>query len=91
LTDPYRFQTTSILIRLITGALHGYVYCLGAAQKVLMPTEAELLAGRLARLKPLFESLEAQCAQSEEAQTKFDRLKREMDDIRARIKVIDLP
>ena len=56
-----------------------------------MPTEAELLAGRLARLKPLIESLEAQCAQSEEAQTKFDKLKREMDDIRARIKVINLP
>jgi hypothetical protein len=56
-----------------------------------MPTEAEILAGRLARLKPLIESLEAECAQSEEAQVNFDKLKREMDDIRARIKIINLP
>jgi prefoldin subunit 5 len=54
-------------------------------------TEADELAARLARLKPLIESLEAECAASAEAQANFDKLKAEMGEISRRLKLIQRP
>lgn len=56
-----------------------------------MPTEAEILEARFARMKAIIQSLENECAQSAEAQAKFDRLKAEMKAIRDRLEVINLP
>ena len=40
--------------------------------------ESELLAARLARMKALIESLEAECSQSAEQRETFLKLKREL-------------
>jgi predicted nuclease with TOPRIM domain len=54
-------------------------------------SESEILKARRARIKVIIEFLENECAESAEAQAKFDRLKAEMEAIRDRLKVIDLP
>jgi hypothetical protein len=56
-----------------------------------VPTEADILEARFARMKVIVQSLENECAQSVEAQAKFDRLKAEMEAIRDRLRVINLP
>ena len=45
----------------------------------MSPSESEMLAARLARMKALIESLEAECSQSAEQRETFAKLKREMD------------
>ena len=45
----------------------------------MSPSESELLAERLARMKLLIESLEAECSQTAEQRETFLKLKREMD------------
>ena len=51
-------------------------------------TEAEILAARLARVRTIIESLEAECSQSAAAQAKFDKLKSEMDEIRRCLTIV---
>jgi hypothetical protein len=51
-----------------------------------MPTEAEILNARLARMRVLLDSLEAVCAASEEQRAIFLKLKREMDAATAALK-----
>ena len=51
-----------------------------------MPSESEILATRLARMKSLIEALEAACSQSSEQREMFVKLKQEMDAARAALK-----
>jgi hypothetical protein len=53
------------------------------------PSDAELLAARLARVKILIESLETACSQSAEQRNIFIRLKQEIDAVRTSLKPID--
>jgi len=53
-----------------------------------MPTEAEILAARLARMKILVESLEEACSQSASQHDTFLRLKQELDAARTALKII---
>jgi hypothetical protein len=52
-----------------------------------MPTEAEILSARLARMKALIDSLEAVCAQTVEQRETFLKLRQEMDAARAAMKI----
>jgi hypothetical protein len=52
------------------------------------PRDTEQLAERLSRLKALAKSLEDECAESAEAQAKFDALKREIDALSVRLAFI---
>lgn len=53
-----------------------------------MPSDSELLAARLARLKALAESLESACSQSADQRTTFAKLKAEMDAARAALEPV---
>ena len=53
-----------------------------------MPTEAELLKVRIARIKALLAELERECDTSAEAQETFRKLKAELDAARASLKNI---
>jgi hypothetical protein len=48
-----------------------------------MPTDSELLAARLVRMKVLIEALETACSQNTENREIFAKLIREMDAARA--------
>ena len=47
-----------------------------------MPTEAEVLAIRLARIKYLIDSLEAACSRSAEQRDTFQKLRQELQSVR---------
>jgi hypothetical protein len=51
-----------------------------------MPSEAEILAARLARMKYLIDSLEAQFAKSEAQRELFLKLRDELEAVRAAMK-----
>jgi hypothetical protein len=51
-----------------------------------MPSEAEILAARLARIKQLVEGLEAVCSHIPEQRESFVKLKRELDAVREALK-----
>jgi hypothetical protein len=56
----------------------------------MMPSEAELLAARLVRLKTIVDSLESECAASSIAREKFAALKIEMETVRAALSTLHL-
>jgi len=51
-----------------------------------MPTEAEVLAIRLARIKYLLDSLEATCLRSPEQRDTFQKLRQELQSARDSLK-----
>ena len=53
-----------------------------------VPSETEILAARLARIKNLIEDLERECSDSAAQHALFLKLKQEMDAARAGLKVI---
>jgi hypothetical protein len=55
------------------------------------PSEADLLATRLARLQAIVQALQEECALSIDTRRKFDNLRSELDEIRRRLRVITLP
>jgi hypothetical protein len=54
-----------------------------------VPTEAEMLAVRLAYMKRLLDGLEEECAESGVHHRNFVKLKRELAAARAALKIID--
>jgi hypothetical protein len=52
-----------------------------------MPSESDILALRLARMKQLIEALESACSRSDEQREIFLKLKREMDAARNALKL----
>lgn len=52
----------------------------------MSPSEAELLAARLARMKHLIESLEEACSQTDEQHDNFLKLKKELAAARLALK-----
>ena len=51
-----------------------------------MPTEPEILAARLTRIKYLIDALEAACSKSLESRDTFLKLKQEIDAARAAVR-----
>ena len=51
-------------------------------------TESEMLAARLARMKVLVESLEAECSHTAEVRDTIMKLKRELDESKKALKTI---
>ena len=52
----------------------------------MTPTESELIAIRLTRIKNLLEDLEVACVQSAEQQKNFLKLRQELEAVRAALK-----
>ena len=53
------------------------------------PTEAEVVAARLARMKTLIDALEGECSASAEQHQRFLTLRGELDAARKALKLID--
>lgn len=60
-----------------------------ARQTLDMPTEPELMAVRLARMKSLVDVLERECLKSVDQRDNFLKLKRELDAARDALRIID--
>ena len=56
----------------------GHVFRTKNATEFMSPSEAELLALRLARMKQLIDDLERECSNSAEQREKFRQLKQEL-------------
>lgn len=54
-------------------------------------SEPELLVARLARVKALLDALEGEYAGSVETRQQFEHVRRELDAIRERLRIIDVP
>jgi hypothetical protein len=52
-------------------------------------TEAEILEARLARMRALIDSLEAECSHSKTQHERFLSLKRELAAVKERLKPVD--
>ena len=57
----------------------------------MAPSEAEILADRLAWIKALVESLEHECDASAAAREKFEQLKREMATVTTQLQIVQSP
>jgi hypothetical protein len=54
-----------------------------------MPTEAEILAARLARIKVLIDSLDAVTGRTAEQQAAFIKLKQEIEAVRESLRTVE--
>jgi hypothetical protein len=72
----------------IIGCNKTLTFCYDAPQS-MPPTEAEILAARLARMKTLIDALEDECSTSEEQRQRFLRLRAELAAARLALKPFD--